>query len=60
MSGITSLAWIKTYRSENIGSDVLASSSSNGEIMIHSHKSGAFKEEMTLKLQEGINCIRVS
>ena len=30
MCGITSLTWIKNFRGENIGTDILASSSSSG------------------------------
>lgn len=60
MCGVTSLAWVKNLRSELMGTDILASSSSSGEIFLHSNKNGSFQDVMALKMQEGINCIRVS
>lgn len=60
MCGVTSLAWVKNLRSELMGTDILASSSSSGEIFLHSNKTGSFQDVMALKMQEGINCIRVS
>jgi len=38
----------------------LASSSSSGDIFIHSNKNGVFSEVSAFKMQEGINCIKVS
>ena len=60
MCGITSLAWFKNLKNELQGNDILASSSSSGDIYLHSNKHGTFQEIMALKLQEGINCIRSS
>lgn len=60
MCGVTSLAWIKNLRSESIGGELLASASSSGDLFLHSNKAGVFQEAMSLKLQEGINCVRVS
>ena len=42
------------------GSEVLASASSSGDIYLHSNKVGGFVEAAAFKMQEGINCIRVS
>lgn len=60
MGAITSLAWLKNVRGEAYGSDNLASSSSSGDIFIHSNKGGEFIQANYLKMQEGINCIRAS
>ena len=60
MCGVTSLAWVKNLKNEVMGSGILASASSSGDIYMHSNKSGQFLEVMSLKLQEGITCVRVS
>jgi hypothetical protein len=60
MCGVTSLAWIRHFKAEQTGSEILASSSSSGDIYIHSNRGGVFQEAMSLKMQEGVNCIRVS
>jgi len=60
MCGVTSLAWLKKYRNEIAASEVLASSSSSGDIYLHANKEGTFVEVASFKMQEGINCLRVS
>ena len=60
MCGVTSLAWIRNLRSDLMGSDILGSASSSGDIYLHSNKNGTFHEVMSMKIQEGINCLRVS
>ena len=66
MGSVTSMIWIKNLKSQMTGTDkservdVLASSSSSGDIYVHSNKTGLFNEVLSLKLQEGINCIRAS
>ena len=39
---------------------MLASASSSGDIYLHSNKEGVFAEVAAFKMQEGINCLRVS
>jgi hypothetical protein len=60
MGAITSFAWIKNLKGEAYGTENLASASSSGDIFIHSNKTGEFSQTNYLKMQEGINCIRVS
>ena len=42
MCGVTSLAWIKSLKGDQYGSEILASSSSSGDIYVHSNKNGIF------------------
>jgi WD40 repeat protein len=60
LGAISSLAWIKSLKGEGYGTETLASASTSGDIYIHSNKSGEFVQSNYLKMQEGINCIRVS
>lgn len=60
MGAVSSFAWIRNLKGEAYGSEVLASSSTSGDIFIHSNKNGEFSQINYLKMQEGINCIKVS
>lgn len=60
MGSVTSFAWIKSLKGDNFGSEILASASLSGDIYIHSNKTGEFLQTNFLKMQEGVNCIRVS
>jgi WD40 repeat protein len=60
MGAISSFAWIKSLKGDSYGSEILASASQSGDIFLHSNKTGEFMQTNFLKMQEGINCIRVS
>lgn len=60
IGAITSLAWIKSYQKNSSAGEILASSSSIGDIYLHSLKNNAVVETMSSKSQEGINAIRIS
>lgn len=50
MGAITSFAWIRNLKGESYGTDILASSSSSGDIYLHTNKNGEFIQTNYLKM----------